>query len=177
MKKTLIKTTLLLLLTLSLSACGFHLRKQPPLPPELKTLYVQSDQPYELLTLQLTQILRSMGVTLVDTAKEAPVTLKIFNERYTTSILSESASSSTKQYTLFLTVQYQMQNSSGKVLFGPKTVREQSNYTINENQVSSTNTQQNSLKEEMQRDAVFSILMQLGSTDAINAVSGKTKKK
>ena len=171
------KTTLLFLLTLSLSACGFHLRKQPPLPPELKTLYLQSEQPYELLTLQLTQILQSMGVTLVDTPKEAPVTLKIFNERYTTSVLSESASSSTKQYTLFLTVQYEMLGTNGKVLFGPKTVKEQSNYTINENQVSSTNTQQNALKEEMQRDAVFSILMQLGSTDAINAVSGKANKK
>lgn len=175
--KTLIKTTWLFLLTLSLTACGFHLRSQPPLPPELKTLYVQSDDPYGQLTLQLEQILQSMGVTIVDTSKEAPVTLKIFNEQYTTSILSESASSSTKQYTLYLIAQYEVLNNKGKILFGPKTVKEQSNYTVNENQVSSYNTQEDSLKEELQRDAVFSILMQLGSTDAVNAISGKTKSK
>ena len=175
--KALMKITWLFILTLSLTACGFHLRTQPPLPPEFKTLYIKSDDPYGQLTLQLEQILQSMGVKIVDTSKEAPVTLKIFNEQYTTSILSESASSSTKQYTLYLVVQYEILNNKGKILFGPKTVKEQSNYTVNENQVSSTDTQQASLKEEMQRDAVFSILMQLGSKDAMSAISGKTKSK
>jgi len=169
------KIAILCICTLLLTACGFHLRQQEPLPPALQTLYVNSSSPYDELTIELKQILKSIDVRVVDTPEEAPVTLKLFGIHYVSEVLSESASSNTKQYTLHFSVQYELTDSEGNVLYGPHTISSQRNYTVNEDQVLSTDTQQDTLKSEMQHDAVFTILRQISSPDAEKAVSSIKK--
>jgi outer membrane lipopolysaccharide assembly protein LptE/RlpB len=98
------------------------------------------------------------------------VTLRIFDKNFSTSVLSESASSSTKQYILHLAISYQLQNAQGQILYGPKTLHNQRDFTVNENQVLSTDQHQQMLSIEMERDAVFMLLMQLGSPEVATAL-------
>lgn len=166
-----LKLAFLLFICCCIASCNFHLRGSTPLPPQLKTLFIQSDDPYGQLTLELKQILRSADVTLVNTAEQAPYTLKIFEENYNSTVLSESASSETKQYVLHYSLKYQLATKSGTVIYGPSQLNEERNYTVNENQVLSIDTQQATLKQEMQNDMVFRMLTQLSSAQARSALS------
>ncbi|MAZ38939.1 MAG: hypothetical protein CMF49_02380 [Legionellales bacterium] len=168
---------IIILFSILLTACGFHLRTQEPLPPELHTLYIDSANPYGNLTLELKQILKSLDTQLVDSAQDAPITLRIFGEQYVSDVLSESASSSTEQYTLHYQVQYELLSKTGKVLFGPKIIHNQRNYTVNENQVLSTDSEQESLQTEMQHDAVFTLLRQLSAPETQKKLQQSITKK
>lgn len=161
---------MMICLSIGLSACGFHLRGADHLPAALNTLYIDSQSPYDNFTLTLTQLLKSMDIQLVTTSDKAPVTLRIFDKNFSTSVLSESASSSTKQYILHLAISYQLQNAQGQILYGPKTLHNQRDFTVNENQVLSTDQHQQMLSIEMERDAVFMLLMQLGSPEVATAL-------
>lgn len=150
---------------LLITACGFKLRNEKPLPPELRVLAVESGTPYGLLTIQLKQLIRSLGVRIATDPTEAQMTLRIFDEAYRTITLSQSASASTKEYTMFFEVQFQLQDTKGKVLFGPRKIVASRNYMVNTDQVLSSTTEQETLQKEMQRDAVYQILNQLSSDD------------
>jgi LPS-assembly lipoprotein len=171
MSKRYLHVFMLICLTLSLTACGFHLRGTDHLPPTFNKVYIDSQSPYDTFTLTLTQLLKSMNIQLVTSAEKAPVTLKVFDKNLTTSVLSESASSSTKQYILHLAITYQLQNAQGAILYGPKTLHNQRDFTVNENQVLSTDAHQQMLSVEMERDAVFMLLMQLGSPEVATALN------
>lgn len=161
---------LLCLLTMFLSACGFHLRSTATLPTAFNPLYVQSSDPYGAFTLELRQILKTQHITLVDRRADAKYTLEIRGENTSTSVLSESASSNTKQYILYYTVTYAVSRADGTVVFGPKIITSQRNYTVNENQVLSTDTEQQALISEMQHDTIALLFAQLGSADALSKI-------
>lgn len=162
---------LCILMMLSLvTACGFHLRTQAIFPTALNPLYVQSSDPYGALTLELKQILRSQGIQLVEHRKEAKYTLEIRNQSTSTSTLSQSASSSTTQYILYYNLTYAITKQDGTVAFGPKTITSQRNYTVNQAQVLSSNTQVDALTTEMQHDTISLMFDQLSSQQALSQI-------
>jgi LPS-assembly lipoprotein len=162
---------LLLLMSISLvTACGFHLRTQALFPTALNPLYVQSGQPYSALTLELKQILQSQDIKLVDRRKDAKYTLEIRDQSTSTATLSQSASSSTTQYILYYHVAYAITRQDGTVVFGPKTITSQRNYTVNQAQVLSSDSQVASLTAEMQHDTISLMFDQLSSQDALSKI-------
>lgn len=162
---------LILLMSLSLiTACGFHLRTQVLLPTALNPLYIQSNEPYNPLTLELKQILQSQNIVLADRRKDAKYTLEIQDQSTSTATLSQSASSSTTQYILYYHVTYAITSQDGKAVFGPKTITSQRNYTVNQAQVLSSDSQVASLTAEMQHDTISLMFDQLSSQDALSKV-------
>lgn len=162
---------LVLLIGVSLiTACGFHLRTQALFPPALNPLYVQSNQPYSPLTLELKQILQSQNIVLVESRKDAKYTLEIRDQSTTTATLSQSASSSTTQYILYYHVTYAITRQDGTVVFGPRTITSQRNYTVNQAQVLSSDSQVASLTAEMQHDTISLMFDQLSSQDAVSKI-------
>lgn len=159
------------LVILTLSSCGFHLRQPKPFPPALQTLYLRSGAPYSDLTIQVKQLLGSMHIQLVPTQHDAPITLFIFDESYTQSTASESASSKTKQYRMRFHVEYQLQDANGLVIYGPKVISTSRIYTVEEDQVLSSNTQGDILQKEMQQDAAYQIITELSSPNVFSAVN------
>jgi LPS-assembly lipoprotein len=166
------KITLIAAFTLMaiLSGCGFHLRGVVKLSAALHQLYIASDNPYGPITLQLKQILAHSGVILEDKPGPGIITLDIKNERYNTSTFSESASSKTKQYTLFLNLDYDLKNSGGGTLYGPKTITTQENYTVNESTVLTTTTQEDNVRASLQKQTVYLLLDQLNSKSVNTAL-------
>lgn len=163
-----IATFFLIGLVLLIAGCGFKLRSEKPLPPQLHSLYLVSSVPYGLLTLQLKQVIQSLGVQLIADPKEAQVTLRIFGENYITKTLTQSASASTKEYTLYYQVQFQLEDKAGKIIYGPKLITTFRNYMVNDEQVLSSTVEQQSLQAEMQRDTMYQIINQLSSQDVEN---------
>ena len=73
-----------ILLTLFLAGCGFQLRGQADLPPELAVVYIQSIQgtglPPGVLSRRLQTVLVGSGVRVVRDPAQATATITILNE-------------------------------------------------------------------------------------------------
>ena len=156
---------IVIILCCFLASCGFSLRRTMPLPEELHSIHLASTDPYGNLTIQLKQILQSLHIQLTQHANQAQLTLRIFDESYKNKVLSESASSATKQYTLTYSVAYDLRNANNDILYGPKIIRVSRNYMVNEGQVLSRSIEEEILIIEIQRDIVHQLLAQLSSTD------------
>lgn len=160
----------IMLLCLTLTGCGFHLRGNRPIAPSLKLVYVETDNIYGYLTLRLKEVLGSMHIHVTQSVSEAPVILKLFDEEFSTTNLSDSASSATKEYLLHYTISYQLLTPSGADIYGPKTIHTSRSYMVNEDQVLSSTNETTLLQQELQRDAMYQIINQLGSADVEEAI-------
>ena len=110
------KYYILFLLICFIAGCGFHLRGSVKLPTSLQQLYIASDSPYGPVTTQLKQILGHSGVELEDQPGPQITTLSVKNQRYSQNTFSQSASSKTTQYTLYFSLDYELQDNKGQTL-------------------------------------------------------------
>lgn len=166
------KLFLIIALSSVLSACGFHLRGEQALPPQLKTLYIDA-APYAPLTLALKQSLTSANIKIVSSAAESPLTLQILGENFNQNLANISANTLVKTYNLVYSVQFQILNKSRKVIYGPATVKAFSSYVVNDNQILGDNSQLTTQQANMRRDLVGLIFTRLGSNDVRKALAKK----
>lgn len=167
--------TLLTSMAFLLAGCGFHLRGTPPLPPSIHEVGIQSSQPYGPLTLELTQILNAMHIQVTPLTQHPPLVLVVDDETFTSNTTTQSASSSTQQYIMYYTVVYHLADGKGNTIYGPKTIRVSEPYSVNQNQVLSTGSVEQSIQQELEQEAVYQIIQQLGSQDAQNALNNLNK--
>ena len=164
------KLFLIAALSAILTACGFHLRGEQALPPQLKTLYIDA-APYAPLTLALKKSLRSADVNIVSAVAQSPLTLQILNENFEQNISNISASTLVKTYTLIYSVEVQLLNKSGKVIYGPQTVKTYSSYAVSDNQILGDNSQLKTQQANMRRDLIGLIFNRLGSDNVRKALA------
>ena len=141
--ETRIRTWLsLLCVSVLIAGCGFHLRGNVNLPPELHQLAITTEEPYSYFVLQLKRALRASGIALSEDRLKAPVTLRLFDEITEISVLSESASTATKKYLLHYQVSYQLLTNNLDEIYGPQTVSSNRSLLVNEDQVLSSGNEQ-----------------------------------
>jgi LPS-assembly lipoprotein len=154
-----------------LTGCGFHLRGHEPLPTELHTMYVKSDNPYGAFTKLLERTLHGIGVTLVQEPTQAPYTLQILSEDFSQQLTSQGASGQLSTYLLVYTVSYQLVNANGTIIKMPSNVTATRSYSAAANQISGDINIQNSLKDDMQLDAVVQVLTHLRSHSTVQLLT------
>lgn len=160
----------LIIVSLLLTGCGFKLRGQEPLPPQLRTLYLETKAPYSPLTKQLRQILPASGITLVSTRSQAPLALEIINDSQSQQVTGISTTQ-VMQYSLTYTLIYQIRDSKGRVLFNPHTIKATRTFTANFNQMLGGSLEQNLLYNDMRQDIISQLLNQLSSRNTAKAVT------
>ena len=109
------------------------------------------------------QTLRSIGVIVVPCAQQAPITLQILCADFTQTIASVSSSGQMTTYLLTQTINYQLLDCKGCVIQGPLTASTTRTYSIAANQILGDSAALNSLRVEMQRDAIYQVLNHLRS--------------
>ena len=163
-------------LCLSLTSCGFHLRGPTPLPPPLKNIYVQSSDPYGALAHNIKQFLSMSGASVTDTSAKASTVLDILDEHSSEQLLSVGTTQQTRQYTLTLTVTFQLTDPQGRVLVTPQTVAETQSITIEADQILGGSNEQNNMYQIMRRKIVYRIMNLLASPAVAEAVTQKNVK-
>jgi len=141
-----------------LCSCGFHLRKPQPLPPSLQTIYLDTADPYSDSSIQLRQLLQALRIHLVENSHMAPITLWVFGESFSSVSVTKSASAKTKQYRLQLTLQYQLQDEKGLIIYGPQRIDTHRLYTVQEDQILSSGNATDALHKEMQQDTIYQLV-------------------
>ena len=161
----------LLVTTLCLSACGFHLRGQYQLPSPLFRLFIQTSDPYDPFIQRLEQVLTKMNVVLVPTAKDAKVVLVVLSLTSGQNLVSSSTTSQVNTYALSYTLGFSLASPTGKVLIGPESVSASQNYTISSSQAISGSSQEQQLNGQLYQDVIYQLFNQLSSKKVKDALS------
>lgn len=168
-----IQKWIVILLMLSLAACGFHLRGAIPLAPPLHHLYLKTPDPYGQLARSLRLFLNMSGVTLSSSPGEADTILVILSEQTHDQLIGITGNQATRQYQLVLSVTFQVTTPNGKILLSPRTIRESSMLNITAGQILAGSNEANNLYQQMRQTIVYDILSVLSSKNATQHILQK----
>lgn len=129
-----------LLITLMLMGCGFHLRGTADLPPALHVLYLNLDNPYDPVAVGVKETLLGLNVTLVEQPQQAPYSLHLSKSiaSNTQPTISDITLATTITFTRSITVSL-TDNRTNKIILS-KTFTENMVQTLNQNQITTTST-------------------------------------
>ena len=158
----------LVLITLLLGGCGFHLRGSVTLPPVMAVTYIQDSRPATRISSKLKYALRKLDITVTDQivsplpdSSAATAILVLSNERFNQRLLSSGSSTLVKEFQLNYSISFELKDPDGKTLLARQTVHTSREQTFNETQVLAKSSEQETLQREMMADAIRQILRRL----------------
>jgi LPS-assembly lipoprotein len=154
---------LLLLAFASLfTACGFHLRGDPAVPPEMARTYIATDDRYSLFYRTFRRQLEDAGAELVESPVEATAELTILTDDTGQRVLSVSARNVPTEFEVYYTVYYTVR-SGEKVLLEPQLHTLTRDYTYDETRVLGKAREEELLRRAIVEDLVRLVLIQVSS--------------
>lgn len=150
--------TSLLVGTLFIQGCGWHLRGSQPLPAELKTLNLQTASQNSKFSRALKRAFKTMDVNLTDSISDAPYTLSVSNIHDDRRVLSTTGTAKVAEYVLTSAITYSVKDSSGEKLAGPSVITTEKTYLYNRDNAVSSFEEEKLIREEMQRDLIQQLI-------------------
>ncbi|MBU1236797.1 MAG: hypothetical protein KJ634_12385 [Gammaproteobacteria bacterium] len=152
---------LLLLATVLLSACGFHLRGAYSLPFE--TLYINQPETSELRAIIKRNIEASTQTRVVSDAKEAEAKLQVLGDGLGKSILSLNAAGRVREYQLTRTFKFNVVDAKGAERLPANTIIISREMTFDDAAVLSKEAEEVLLWRDIQNDLVQQLLRRLAA--------------
>jgi len=147
------------LITIMLSACGFHLRGSRPIPPALQTLQLESHQPNDAFTKTLKQYLNNVGIQLTDKADHPQ--LRLISAASASNPGSMTPSSQTREYRLTFTLQYQLNDAKGTTIQPSRSIMATRTLLLNTNRMLGSTSEEQTLYHEMHVEIARRLVDQL----------------
>lgn len=144
-----------------LTACGFHLRGYEPISPQLKTVYLETKDPYDSFVKELKHVLTAAGVQVVSQPQPNVVRLEIINTKFNHQIDNIGSTGQNTIYLLTYSITYQIRNAQGVAVQTPQTISTFRNYSAGTNQLLGDTYVEHNLHEDMQRDVIYQLLNRL----------------
>ncbi len=149
---------------LSLAGCGFQLRGQAQLPPELSVVYVQSQTaigtPPGALSRKL-RLLLGNGATVTRDPAQATATITILREGSGRRVVATDRLNVKRQYFLAYDASYRVTLANGKTLIPQEGLSANRTLLFDENQVLGFEAAQEALVDSMAEDLAWQILRRL----------------
>lgn len=153
------------LVWLLLTGCGFQLRGQAQLPPELAVVYVQSQQPVGVppgvLSRRLALLLASNGVTVTRDPTQATATITVLNESSGRRAVAADRFDIKREYWVSYSATYQVTLANGKTLIPTEGLSANRSLLFDENRVLGFEAAQGSLVDSMADDLAWQIIRRL----------------
>ena len=153
-------TFIVLVLSFAVSACGFHLRGQLPLPETVSVIYLDAER--SDFQRELQDGLRGAGAKLVDEPSQAKAILQIVDEYAEREALTLNTDGRATAYKLYYTVEYILANEKQELL-REGTLTEQRRYNFSPGQAVRQENEEAELLEEMYKELSLKLVRQLGS--------------
>ncbi len=151
--------SLILLMSLLLAACGFHLRGQAGMP--FSTLYLDAANPTTAFIGELRRSLEANDVKLVNSAEQAEVVLNISLEYPEKQILSLGGSGRVSEYSLRYRVSLRAYDSKHREWIPAEDIILHRDYTYDDTKILAKEAEENLLYQSMRTDMVQQILRRL----------------
>jgi outer membrane lipopolysaccharide assembly protein LptE/RlpB len=148
----------------ALNGCGFTLRSQYSLPPQLRGAYLQTEQPYGKIEFALKRSLEESGIILASNPLNAPIILQLSSTNFSyTSDTASTPSTQARVYHLTLSIDLSIHNAAGTFILEPTTVISRRDLILGINEIFASSTQVDRVKENMRRELLGKIFDILGS--------------
>lgn len=152
---------LVLLLSLSLAACGFQLRGSYSLPWE--TLYLGMPEYSEMYAQIKRSVEASTQTRIVTDPKAAQASFVILRNEQAKNILSLSATGLVREFQLTRTFVYRIQDASGKELTPASQIILQREMNFDDRQIFASEAEEHIIWRDIQTDLVQQILRRLSA--------------
>jgi LPS-assembly lipoprotein len=151
---------LVLLTALPLIGCGFQLRGAHAIPYHSVYLDAPKESP---AARQLANSLRSQGVSITESARDADVMLKLSQETQTRSILALSGGGRVREYRLNYSLSYSLTGKDGKEIYPEASIQSTRDFTYDDNQYLAKTAEEDFLYRDLRDEAVQQILRRLAT--------------
>jgi len=162
-----VRTILPVLLTLLLTACGYHLRGAVDLPSDLKAVYIEGAS--EPLREQFRKALESSTVKMVNTRAESGTVITVSNEESSKRALSLGSSGLANQYGLEYRFSYKVTDKNDKELVKPQPIEIRREYFNNQQLILAKDNEEIVIRNEMYQQAVRTMINQIQAGLKANA--------
>ena len=141
--------TLLLMLTALLSSgCGYHLRGEANLPPEMQKTQLIINDEYSTLARRLRVMLERSGVEFV-AADQATAVLEIPQNQIVTEVLTIADNARVREYRVTATLRFRLTDTRGQELIGWQTLRQSREISFDEQRILASSREQEYLREDL----------------------------
>ena len=147
-----------LVMSASMSACGFHLRGALPIPDSLQTIAVKSND--RELYFSLVDALSFAGATVVESEADAQALLDLYDVKFDRRVLTIDDRGKVTGYTLEYRVNYRVTAASGESLRDSAVITRR-DFNFDPNLVLQAEIEAQALREDMVDDVTQRILRQL----------------
>jgi LPS-assembly lipoprotein len=148
-------------LMLSLAACGFHLRGQVQLPPQMARTYISGAASGDALVRALRSALQANGVRVVSDARNATAILQIESLKTSRSVFSVNADGTVAAYQLLMQLVYSVRATQGDWHIPTQELQTRRHYSYSDSQVLAKSSEVNQLRDSMSRDLASLALLRL----------------
>jgi len=161
------KKALLFWLCLSLLGCGFHLRGAYQLPAQMQRTHLLADIKPGVLSQDLQRALLDNQIQLIETAENASVILHLFDEKIIRRIVSVDAQGRAQEYAITYQISFELNTvadalpAAEEISIEPQTLKLQKSYLFDPEDVLGKAREEQLLIEDMQKDMLRLILLQL----------------
>ncbi len=149
-------------ISLLLAACGFQLRTQPNIPPEMSRTFIATDDSYSLFYRAFRDELAKAGVDVVSSPADATAVFSILADVTDQRVLSVSALNVPREYEVYYTIDYSVEDGSRSIM-DPQSLTLTRDYTYDETLVLGKAREAELLRDAIVDDLVRIILRQLSS--------------
>ena len=142
-----------LILLVSVTACGFHLRGQLELPAAMAATYIETNGVNADLVKRLRNSLKSNGAVVTANRTEATAVLRLLNDSYDRRVLSVGGGRKIREIELHYAIRFELAEVGGDRLVAPQTVELFRDYTYDEDDVLGKQGEEANIREDMIREA------------------------
>jgi len=161
MLKNLTHAAVIVLITTTISACGFHLRGNIPLSDGIKNMFVVA--PDGTFKDQLERILTRAGAEPASVKSGADVILNVTDASVQRTIGTLDDRGKANSYNLIFSVQYSLDGSNGEKVRPSTSIIESRRYNFDPNQVVESEAEEAELLEAMEEEVSLRIVRQLST--------------
>jgi len=155
----------LLGLALLCTGCGFQLRNDVELPPQMAKTQMVVDDEYSTLARRVRVMLEQNGVQFVN-GNEASAILEIPVNNVVTDVLTIGDNARVREYRISHTVRFRLLDAQGQVLVGWQNIRQAREVSFDEQRILAGSREQEYLKEELAETLSRLLIARLESTPA-----------
>ena len=152
----LIKKSVILIMALLLSACGYHLRGALDLPAGMKNVYLEGGSAE--LRDQFKRAMEISSVPLASSPETAGIIVKIFDEDSQRRVLSLGSGGTANDFELSYRFDYELVDAKNKVLSARQPVEIKREYYNNQLAIIAKDNEETVIRNEMYQQAVRTIV-------------------
>ena len=151
-----IKKSVILLMALLLSACGYHLRGALDLPAGMKNVYLEGGSAE--LRDQFNRAMEISSVPLASSPETAGIIVRIFDEDSQRRVLSLGSGGSANSFELSYRFDYELTDSKNRVLMARQPVEIKRDYFNNQLAIIAKDNEETVIRNEMYQQAVRTVV-------------------